>query len=213
MILKCECNYFREIVIRGLGRINIEAIRDLVEELFTSYIKELLSDQKRQDKIRRQVKKRDLIRLTIVRIFQLLADQRTLAKRLVDATRKQAHVKYHFHQQQQLDDEKQLRKTFIEFVESVQAYLEQDTVVDKQQSELNVQTRLHFSIFLHKLFDSVLDKEKRSQLLPATTRCSLFYLCDKWSGRFSLQQHHLLTGFKNNYFTISDLENIWKIFF
>ncbi len=199
--LKCDCNYFREIVIRGLGRINIEAIRDLVEELYNSYIKELLSDQKRAEKIRRQVKKRDLIRLTIVRIFQFLADQRTLSKRLVDANRKQSHVKYHFHLQQQLDDEKQLRKTFFDFVESVQIYLDQDSIADKQQSELNIQIRLHFSIFLYKLFDSVKEKEKRFNLLPANTRSALFFLCDKWSGRFSLQQHHLLSQTPNQLYS------------
>lgn len=45
-LLKVECNYFREIVIRGLGRINIEAMRDLIDEL-VPYIKESLD--KRQE--------------------------------------------------------------------------------------------------------------------------------------------------------------------
>ena len=217
--LKCDDTYFRECVIRGLGRINIEAIRDLVEELNSSYIKELLLDQKRNDmKVRRQLKKRDLIRLTIVRIFQLLADQRTLSKRLLDATRtKQVHVKYHFHRQQQLEDEKQLRKTFDDFIESVQLYLEQEQQQltlplpppppqPQQQQQLlqtaitdfNSQTRLHFSILLHKLINSVHDKEKRTHLLTTSTRTSLFMLCDKWSGRFSLQNNSLINNQYNN---------------
>lgn len=69
-------------------------------------------------------------------------------------------------------------------------YLDQET---EKYSELTVQIRLHFNIFLHKLIDSV-PMEKRGLLFSSVTRTNLFYLCDKWSGRFSLMQHHHLMG-------------------
>ena len=186
--IKCECNYFRELIIRGLGRINIEAIRELIEELFP-FIKEC--SDKRQEKLRR-MKKRDVIRLTIVRIFELMAEQRTFGKRLVDAAtpKPTQRGKVQTHQQQQHQaDEQMLRKMFNDFVDSIYTYLDQES---EKYSDFIVQIRLHFSLFLHKLIDSV-SNEKRGLLIAANTRCQLFYLCDKWSGKFSLMQHQHLT--------------------
>ena len=186
--LKCDCNYFREIVIRGLGRINIEAIRDLIDEL-VPYIKDCLD--KRQEKLRR-MKKRDVIRLAIVRIFELMSEQRTLGKRLIDTSKRVQQVK-NLHQQliqQHMNDEQQFKKTFNEYVDGMHAYLDSEA---EKHSDLIVQIRLHFSIFLHKLIDSV-SKEKRAVLFSPSTRYNLFYLCDKWSGRFSLMQHHYIAS-------------------
>jgi hypothetical protein len=185
-LIKCECNYFREILIRGLGRINIEAIRDLVEELMP-YIKECTD--KRQEKLRR-MKKREVIRLTIVRIFELMAEHRTLGKRIIDTAQKSLNV-LNLHQQLQQQnqlDEQQFRKTFNDYIDGIQFYLDLET---EKSSDLIVQTRLHFSIFLYKLIDSV-PCEKRDSLFSSTTRYNLFYMCDKWSGRFSLMQHNQL---------------------
>ena len=179
--LKCECNYFREIVIRGLGRINIEALRDLVDEL-VPYIKDCLD--KRQEKLRR-MKKRDVVRLAITRIFELMAEQRTLGKRVIDTSRKSSFLKSLHPQvaQQYTNEEQQFKKTFNDFVDNMHAYLDQES--DKA-SEVSAQVRLHFCNFLHKLIDSVA-KDKRALLFSsATTRVNLFSLCDKWSGRFSL---------------------------
>lgn len=181
--IKCECNYFREVVVRGLGRINIEAVRDLVEELHP-HIKECAD--KRQEKQRR-MKKRDVIRLCVVRILELMTEHRTLGKRLVDTFKKSGSSQLHQQiQQQQQSDEQQLRKMFTDYVEGMLLYLDQEA--DKVNSDLVVQIRLHFSKFLYKIVDSVF-LEKRTPLFTFTTRNSLFYLCDKWSGRFSLTQH------------------------
>ncbi len=186
--IKCECNYFREIVIRGLGRINIEAIRDLVEELMP-YIKEC--SDKRQEKLRR-MKKRDLTRLAIVRIFELMAEQRTLGKRIIDTTSKPNNRLYlQLHQQiqqQHQANENLLLKSFHEYVDSIHAYLDQEQDPNNKYSDLTVQIRLHFSIFIAKLAESVAS-DKRNLLFSTNSRTSLFYLCDKWSGRFSLSQH------------------------
>lgn len=190
--LKSECNYFREIIIRGLGRINIEGIRDLVEEILP-LIKE--SNDKRE-KVRR-MKKRDQTRLAIVRIFELMAEQRTLGKRIIDTTQKPKHQLYlQLHQQiqqQHQNNEQQLLKTFHDYVDGIQAYLDQES---EKYSDILIQTRLHFSLFMHKLIDSV-PSERRGILFAGNTRYNLFYLCDKWSGRFSLMQHQHLTQSQN----------------
>lgn len=195
-------------------------MRDLVEEL-TPYIKECLD--RRQEKLRR-MRKRDLVRLAIVRIFELMAEQRSLGKRLLDTFKKpsststtigasqlspgsssshQSSSLKHLHQsiaQQHLVDEQQLRKTFIEYMEGMPFFLDQELASagsssstsdsKHQQSDLIVLTRLHFSLFIHKLVDSVQPKEKRALLLPESMRFALFCLCDKWAGRFSLMQHN-----------------------
>lgn len=140
----------------------------------------------------RRMKKKDFVRLALIRIFELMAEQRTLGKRIIDTVKKSYQLKYQ-HQllaQQHLNDEQQLRKTFNEYIEGMQCYLDQEA---EKHSDLIVSIRLHFSMFLHKLIDSV-QKEKRSYLFNENLRYQLFYLCDKWSGRFSLMQHHQLAS-------------------
>lgn len=220
----------------GLGRINIEAIRDLVEEL-TPYIKECLD--RRQEKLRR-MRKRDLVRLAIVRIFELMAEQRSLGKRLLDTFKKppstsataatstssgpqsspggshahQSTIMKHLHQSiayQHAQDEQVLRKTFMEYLEGMPFFLDQDASGSStsdskhQQFDLVVLTRLHFSLFIYKLIDSVQPKEKRSLLIPESMRFTLFCLCDKWAGRFSLSQHNHMVSAGTNTTAIGTL--------
>lgn len=194
-------------------------MRDLIEEL-APYIKECLD--RRQEKLRR-MRKRDLTRLAIVRIFEIMAEQRSLGKRILDTYKKppssggggqtvspsnmHALKPHQLHQpivaQQHMQDEQQLRKTFNEYVEGMLFSLEQDTdgsggTGSKQQQQpssgdLVVPIRLHFSMFVYKLTDSVQAREKRALIFPESVRFSLFALCDRWAGRFSLAQQHNLT--------------------
>ena len=46
----------------------------------------------------------------------------------------------------------------------------------------------YFFLYFTKLIETV-SKEKRASLFNSTTRVNLFYLCDKWSGRFSITQN------------------------
>ena len=205
-------------------------MRDLIEEL-APYIKECLD--RRQEKLRR-MRKRDLVRLAIVRIFEIMSEQRSLGKRLLDTFKKPpspssstqsttatttltsspggssnqqslSQNQKHLHQsitQQRMQDEQQLRKIFNEFVEGVPYFLDSDSSGpasstsssdakhQQQSADLIVLIRLHFSLFIHKLIDSVQPKEKRALLFPESIRTTLFCLCDKWSGRFSLLQHN-----------------------
>jgi hypothetical protein len=184
--LKCDCNYFRECCIRALGKMSVESVKDLVDELAPS-IKECLADlkQQRADKVRR-MKKKDVTRLAIVRILELCAEQCTLGKRLIDeavATKK--------------DHPTLFEKTFSDYIDGMCVYLEQTTttttVSQSSQTGLNepdlvVQARIHFCLFLHKLVDSV-NRDRRHLLFKESTKYTLFFMCDKWSGRFSLSQH------------------------
>lgn len=173
-------------------------MRDLIEEL-TPYIKDSLDPK--PDKLRR-MRKRDLVRLAIVRIFELMAEQRSLGRRILDTFKKPPSASYQqpstkqqsLHQpiaQQHFQDEQQLRKTFGDYIEGMHLFLDQQTE-KHQSSDLVVLIRLHFSMFIYKLIDSVQHKEKRALIFPENIRYSLFYLCDKWSGRFSLMQHNHL---------------------
>ena len=182
--LKCDTTYFREIVIRCLGRINVEAQRDLIEEL-SPVIKET-ADFKRQDKIRR-LKKKDLARLAIVRIFELMAEQKTLAKRITHTFstngQKATNVATNsIHHQQQQHNEEQMRKIFIEFMDTIYSYVESEG--DKSYDHLN-QIRIHYSMFVYKFIDS-LSIDIRSTIVNETMRLNLFNLMLKWCGRFGL---------------------------
>jgi hypothetical protein len=79
-------------------------------------------------------------------------------------------------------------KAFADYVDGIQAYLDQE---GDKSSDLTAQIRLHFSMFLYKLVDSA-PAHKRALLFTGNSRCNLFFLCDKWSGRFSLMQHQHL---------------------
>jgi hypothetical protein len=151
------------------------------------------------------VKKRDLIRLTTLRIFELMAEQRTLGQRLVDSTESKTLNALNRHQQikqQNKIDEQVFRKTFYDYVDNMHWYLDQEI---EKSSDLIIQLRLHFSSFLNKLIDSV-QIEKRALLFTANARMNLFYLCDKWSGRFSLTQHHNQAN--NNNVNINNSNNV-----
>ncbi|CAF0877343.1 unnamed protein product [Brachionus calyciflorus] len=173
--LRCESLYFREVIIRALGRINIEAQRDLIEEL-NPFVKET-SDFKRVEKVRR-LKKKDWTRLALVRIFELMAEQQTLGKRILETYKENS--KFLNSQQFQVNDEIQLRKSFMEFIETMYGYLESEN--ERFYDHIN-QIRLHFSMFIYKLIDSI-PKDKRNLILNDLLRQNLFNLILKWCGKF-----------------------------
>ena len=189
--IKYELNDFREITIRGLGNVNADAFRDLFEELIP-YIKEaIFVDNKRQEKVRR-VKKRDYIRLTLIRIFELLAESGTLAKIMVDRA------------------DEIVRRTFLEYIDGVVNYFEQET---EKNSDIMLQIRLHFCKFISKLIESIQIATTQQQqsshqaqqqpqsskltsnfsLFSLNTRYNLFDLFDKWSSKYSIRNSGVIS--------------------
>lgn len=166
-LIKCECNDTREIAIRGLGHMNIDAFRDLFEEL-VPHIREAID--RRQERLKR-IRKRDQMRLTLIRIFEYSAESGTFARIIGEKS------------------DETIRKTFVDYIEAAYLYLEQE---NDKNSDVLTQIRIHFSKFISKIIMSI-EKTKRGFLLEKQTRSNLFYLIDKWCGRFGLihnTNHH-----------------------
>jgi hypothetical protein len=172
--LKCDCNLFREIIVHGVGHTNIDALRDLFEELIP-YIKE--SIDRKQERGRR--KKREYIRLALIKIFEHICDMDTF-------------VRYCY----EFQDES-IRKTFFEYIDGCIYFLDQE---QEKNSDMMLKIRLYFSKFVEKLVDTIIKFNERlnlsqqaqqpnaskKPLIQTNLRNNLFYLIDKWSGRFSI---------------------------
>jgi hypothetical protein len=206
--LKCDCNLFREIIVHGVGHINIDALRDLFEELIP-YIKE--SIDRKQERGRR--KKRDYIRLALIKIFEHICDTDTF-------------VRYCY----EFNDEG-IKKTFLEYIDGCIYYLDQE---QEKNSDVVLMIRSYFSKFIERLVHSIIKyNEKAKQVLyaqqslnttvastttttTATTtkkslihtslRTNLFYLIDKWSGRYSITNKNQIQIQTNGILELSSLK-------
>jgi hypothetical protein len=69
-LIKCDSSDMRETVVTALGCINPEAFRDMTEELLP-IIKEAID--RKQENVRRR-KRRDILRLALVRVFRAMAE-------------------------------------------------------------------------------------------------------------------------------------------
>ncbi|XP_045105728.1 protein furry-like isoform X4 [Portunus trituberculatus] len=160
-LLRCDATDMREAVTLALGKINHIALSDLMEEIFP-YIRE--SIDRKQENMRRR-RRRDALRLTLVKLFQMIAEQGTfpLSERVLEG------------------DTGALRKRYLEYVEGARQYLEGET--DKDNTLLQIKT--HFCEFVRKLI-ATFSLEQRQTLLPRSLRKSLFYLFTSWSGIFGV---------------------------
>ncbi|KAG0715973.1 Protein furry [Chionoecetes opilio] len=132
-----------------------------MEEIFP-YIRE--SIDRKQENMRRR-RRRDALRLTLVKLFQMIAEQGTfpLSESVLEG------------------DTGALRKRYLEYVEGARQYLEGET--DKDNTLLQIKT--HFCEFVRKLI-ATFSLEQRQTLLPRFQRKSLFYLFASWSGIFGV---------------------------
>ncbi|KAK3869521.1 hypothetical protein Pcinc_025161 [Petrolisthes cinctipes] len=159
-LLRCDAFDMRQSVTLALGKINPCALSDLMEELFP-YVRE--SIDRKQENMRRR-RRRDALRLTLVTLFEMIAEQGTFAQ-----------------SESVLDgDTGALRKRHLEYVDGARVLLEAET--DKDNTTLT-QIKTHFCDFVRKLIASF-TLEQRQTLMPRTLRKSLFYLFASWSGIF-----------------------------
>ncbi|KAG7167919.1 furry-like 1, partial [Homarus americanus] len=145
----------REAVTLALGKINHFALSDLMEELFP-YIRE--SIDRKQENMRRR-RRRDALRVTLVKLFEMIAEQGTfaLSESVIDG------------------DTGALLKRYLEYMDGARVYLESEN--DKDNTLLQIKT--HFCHFVRKLI-----VEQRQTLIPRSLRKGLFYLFASWSGVF-----------------------------
>ncbi|CAL4082255.1 unnamed protein product, partial [Meganyctiphanes norvegica] len=165
--LRCETNDMRDAVTLALGKINHYALSDLMEELLP-YIRE--SIDRKQENMRRR-RRRDALRLTLIKMFEMCAEQGTFAlcENVLDS------------------DSGALQKRYIEYIDGARLYLESEN--DKDNTLVQIKT--HFCHFVRKLVHSF-TLEARETLIPRVLRKGLFYLFASWSGVFGAP-----FGFKN----------------
>ncbi|CAF4519240.1 unnamed protein product [Rotaria socialis] len=161
-LLRCETSDMREIVIRGLGRTNPEAFKDLLEDL-TVHIKDGM--EIKPDKVRR-MRKRDYMRLRLIRIFELLADREVFRYCYANETDLK-HPSYH---------------VYHDYLQSALSYLDLE---NEKDSDLIQQIRQYFAQFVYKFINQV-PHQIRESLIPPQIRYSLFELFRKWSGNLNI---------------------------
>ncbi|UJR37705.1 hypothetical protein I4U23_030400, partial [Adineta vaga] len=161
-LLRCETSDIREIVIRGLGRTNPEAFKDLLEDL-TVHIKDAM--EVKQEKVRR-MKKRDCMRLRLIRIFELLADRDVFRYCYFNETeiKRSSYQIYH------------------EYLQGGLSYLDLE---NEKDSDLATQIRQYFARFIYKFINQI-PHNIRETLIPPQIRYSLFELFRKWSGNLNI---------------------------
>ncbi|XP_046454255.1 protein furry-like isoform X2 [Daphnia pulex] len=157
-LIRCEVSDMRSTVVNALGMINHAANRDLMEELVL-YIREALD--RKQGNVRRQ-RRRDALRLQLVRIFQLIANRGTFGMSYVNGEGNPLHP------------------VVIEFLDGMRQCLELDTDRD---SVAGREVRSCFALFVTNLIDCF-PLDLRPSLLKRDLRQQLFILFAGWSGKF-----------------------------
>ncbi|XP_070197468.1 protein furry-like isoform X3 [Littorina saxatilis] len=161
--MKCENSDMRDTVVNGMGCCNPAVFKELAEELLP-FLKEAID--RKQDNLRRR-RKRDLLRVQLAHIFQLLAENKVFGQSEAGA----------------IDLETgQLTSMFVDYIDGARQYLEGEN--DRDLPILQ-EIRLHFSCFLQHLINNT-PMEYRKTLLSRELRYSLFHLFANWSGHFSL---------------------------
>ncbi|KAF4524722.1 hypothetical protein B566_EDAN013957, partial [Ephemera danica] len=151
-LLRCEVPDVRDAAVQGLGRVNPDALKDVMEEL-VPYIREAVD--RKQENMRRR-RRRDALRL-----HTSVLDRDSMG----------------------------LHPTFVEYIDGVRVYLENEP--DKDSSVVR-EIKLHFCNFLVKMLKSF-SLDTRRLLLKRELRCKLFGLFTGWVGRFGLPLQQVST--------------------
>ncbi|XP_078324716.1 protein furry-like isoform X6 [Crassostrea virginica] len=161
-LMKCENIDMRDTIVNGLGYTNPVVFRELIDEL-VGYLKEAIDRKEGNFKRRR---KKDVLRVQLAHIFELMAANKTFAQADSGVIDKDEHC---------------LNKTFVEYIDGARQYLESES--DRNLPDLQ-DIRLHFSRFVRELISNTPMEYKRT-LLTRDLRYSLFHLFGNWSGKFS----------------------------
>ncbi|RWS16502.1 protein furry-like protein [Dinothrombium tinctorium] len=161
----------RNAAVLGLSQINKFAVKDLLEELM-QYIREAID--RKQENMRRR-KRRELLRVQLGRLLELIAEKGTFGLSSAALDR----------------DAGSLSNTFIEYIDGIRLYLETENDKD---SPTVFDIKVHFCGFVSKLLKHF-PVESRNNLLSRDLRRSLFYLFASWSGKYgstlAVEKHHL----------------------
>ncbi|KAF5896548.1 protein furry isoform X6, partial [Clarias magur] len=163
-LMRLESIEITESLVLGFGRTNSLVFRELVEELHP-LMKEAL-ERRPENKKRRE--RRDLLRLQLLRIFELLADSGVISDSTNGALER---------------DSLALGALFLEYVDLTRMLLEAEN--DKELEVLK-DIRAHFSGMVANLIQCVPVHHRRFLFPQQSLRHHLFILFSQWAGPFSV---------------------------
>uniref|UniRef100_A0A8C1GWZ3 Furry homolog, like n=1 Tax=Cyprinus carpio TaxID=7962 RepID=A0A8C1GWZ3_CYPCA len=163
-MMRSESMDITESLVLGLGRTNPIAFRELLEEL-NPIIKEAL--ERRPENMKRR-RRRDILRVQLVRIFELLADSGVISQIASGGLDGESHS---------------LNSTLLEYVDLTRQLLEAEN--DKDSDTLR-DIRSHFSALVANIIQNVPVHQRRSIFPQQSLRHSLFMLFSHWAGPFSI---------------------------
>ncbi|XP_066533696.1 protein furry homolog-like isoform X2 [Hoplias malabaricus] len=163
-MMRSESMDITESLVLGLGRTNPIAFRELLEEL-NPIIKEAL--ERRPENMKRR-RRRDILRVQLVRIFELLADSGVISQIGSGGLDGESHS---------------LNSTLLEYVDLTRQLLETEN--DKDSDTLR-DIRSHFSALVANIIQNVPVHQRRSIFPQQSLRHSLFMLFSHWAGPFSI---------------------------
>ncbi|XP_034036419.1 protein furry homolog-like isoform X6 [Thalassophryne amazonica] len=163
-MMRSESMDITESLVLGLGRTNPVAFRELIEEL-NPIIKEAL--ERRPENMKRR-RRRDVLRVQLVRIFELLADAGVISQIASGGLDGESHS---------------LNSTLLEYVDLTRQLLEAEN--DKDSDTLK-DIRCHFSALVANIIQNIPVHQRRTIFPQQSLRHSLFMLFSHWAGPFSI---------------------------
>ncbi|XP_046505779.1 protein furry homolog-like [Equus quagga] len=163
-MMRSESMEITESLVLGLGRTNPGAFRELIEELHP-IIKEAL--ERRPENMKRR-RRRDILRVQLVRIFELLADAGAISHSASGGLDNETHF---------------LNNTLLEYVDLTRQLLEAE---NEKDSDTLKDIRCHFSALVANIIQNVPVHQRRSIFPQQSLRHSLFMLFSHWAGPFSI---------------------------
>ncbi|XP_064419085.1 protein furry homolog-like isoform X3 [Latimeria chalumnae] len=163
-MMRSESMEITESLVLGLGRTNPVAFRDLIEELHP-IIKEAL--ERRPENMKRR-RRRDILRIQLVRIFELLADAGVISHSASGGLDNETHS---------------LNNTLLEYVDLTRQLLEAE---NEKDSDPLKDIRCHFSALVANIIQNVPVHQRRTIFPQQSLRHSLFMLFSHWAGPFSI---------------------------
>ncbi|XP_054644742.1 protein furry homolog-like isoform X2 [Dunckerocampus dactyliophorus] len=163
-MMRSENMDITESLVLGLGRTNPVAFRELIEEL-NPIIKEAL--ERRPENMKRR-RRRDILRVQLVRIFELLADAGVVSQIASGGLDGESHS---------------LNSTLLDYVDLTRQLLEAEN--DKDSDTLR-DIRCHFSALVANIIQNVPVHQRRTIFPQQSLRHSLFMLFSHWAGPFSI---------------------------
>ncbi|KAG9351808.1 hypothetical protein JZ751_023059 [Albula glossodonta] len=163
-LMRSESIEITESLVLGFGRTNSLVFRELVEELHP-LMKEAL-ERRPENKKRRE--RRDLLRLQLLRIFELLADAGVISDSTNGALER---------------DTLALGALFLEYVDLTRMLLEAE---NDKEVEILKDIRAHFSAMVANLIQCVPVHHRRFLFPQQSLRHHLFILFSQWAGPFSV---------------------------